>query len=39
MKYERRANKISTKINGNCFDMKRKIVKIILSHRTQGNNL
>lgn len=39
MKYERKANKISTEINRNCFDMNRKIVKIILSHRTQGNNL
>lgn len=39
MKYERKANKISTEINRNCFDMKRKIVKIILSNRTQGNNL
>ena len=39
MKYEKKANKMSTEINRNCFDMERKIEKIISSHHTQGNNL
>ena len=39
MKYERKANKISNGINRNCFDMKRKIIKIIYSAHTQGNEL
>lgn len=39
MKYERKANKISTEINGNHFDMERKIIKIICSIHEQGNKL
>lgn len=39
MKYERKANKISTEINRNHFGMERKIIKIICSVHAQGNKL
>lgn len=39
MKYKRKANKIGTEINRNCFGMEKKIEHLFFSDHTQGNNL